>query len=122
MTLLHADATSLAQAIQDQKVTATAVIEAVVEQITALDPAVNCFTDVLAESAMAQAEEVDRAIAKGLNPGPLAGFPLRSKTCLTSRERSPWPGLSSTPKSPLPLRMPPPWPRSGGPGPSWWGP
>lgn len=79
MTLIHTDATSLAQAIQDQKVKATAVIEAVLEQIAALDPAVNCFTDVLAEAAMAQAEEVDRAIAKGLNPGPLAGVPFAVK-------------------------------------------
>lgn len=122
MTLLHADATSLAQAIQDQKVTATAVIEAVVEQITALDPAVNCFTDVLAESAMAQAEEVDRAIAKGLNPGPLAGVPFAVKNLFDIEGEITLAGSIINAEKPLPLRMPPPWPRSGGPGPSWWGP
>jgi AtzE family amidohydrolase len=79
MTLIHADATSLAQAIQDQKVTATDVVQDILEQITALDPALNCFTEVLAESAMAQAQAVDHAIANGLNPGPLAGVPFAVK-------------------------------------------
>ena len=79
MTLVHADATSLAQAIQAQKVTATAVIQDVLAQVAALDPALNCFTEVLSESALAQAEAVDRAIANGVNPGPLAGVPFAVK-------------------------------------------
>ena len=79
MTLIYADATSLAQAIRDQKIRATDVIKAVLEQITVLDPALNCFTGVLTESALTQAEAVDRAIANGLHPGPLAGVPFAVK-------------------------------------------
>ena len=79
MTLIHADATSLAQAVQAQKTTATGIIRDVLAQVAALDPALNCFTAVLSESAMAQAEAVDQAIANGLNPSPLAGVPFAVK-------------------------------------------
>ena len=79
MTLIHADATSLAQAIQAQTVTATGVLQDTLAQVAALDPALNCFTAMLSESAMAQAEAVDRAIANGVNPGPLAGVPFAVK-------------------------------------------
>lgn len=79
MTLIHGDAASLAQAVQAQQVKATGVVEASLAQITALDPALNCFTAVLTESAQAQAEAVDQAIAAGLNPGPLAGVPFAVK-------------------------------------------
>ncbi len=79
MPLIHADATSLAKAVQEQKIPAKEVIKDILTQVTALDPLLNCFTEVLSESAMAKAEAVDRAIANGLNPGPLAGVPFAVK-------------------------------------------
>lgn len=53
MTPMHADAAILAQAVRDQKVRTTDVIKSTLEQIATLNPALNCFTTVLTEAAIA---------------------------------------------------------------------
>ncbi|WP_299470799.1 AtzE family amidohydrolase [uncultured Roseibium sp.] len=54
------------------------VVEASLARIEALNPAVNAFTDVTAQRATAEAEEVDAAVAKG-EELPLAGVPFAVK-------------------------------------------
>ncbi len=75
----YRDATHLAEAVRRQEVTAKTVVVATLERITALNPSLNCFTTVTATAAIAQAEAIDRAIAQGIDPGPLAGVPFAVK-------------------------------------------
>ena len=72
-------ATAIAAAVADGTTTATAVTEATLARIAALNPAVNAFTDVTAERALAEAAAVDAALAAGRPAGPLAGVPFAAK-------------------------------------------
>jgi len=73
------DAIAIATAVQTGKVTAREMTETALKQIEVGDSALNSFTAVLAEQALAGAEAVDGAIAQGKNPGPLAGVPFAVK-------------------------------------------
>lgn len=75
----QADATSIAAAIRGREVTAKAVTAAALARIAELNQHLNCFTAVMAERALASAEQVDQAIAQGQDPGPLAGVPFAVK-------------------------------------------
>jgi len=70
-----ASATEIAAAVTAGRVSATAVVEDALARITARDPVLNSFTDVLAERARARAAEVDA----GKTKGPLAGVPFAVK-------------------------------------------
>lgn len=79
MDLQHADAVATATAIRNGEITAQAVVRAALERIAARDKCLNCFTSVIADTAMADAERLDRAIAQGQIPGILAGVPFAVK-------------------------------------------
>jgi AtzE family amidohydrolase len=79
MTDVYPDATSIAASVRGQEVPAKAVVAAALARIADQNPTLNCFTSVLAEQAMADAAAVDRAIAAGKDPGPLAGVPFGVK-------------------------------------------
>lgn len=68
-----ATATETAAAVKAGKVTALAVTESALARIASVDKTLNAFTAVTAERAIAKAKAVDAAIAKGQDPGPLAG-------------------------------------------------
>ena len=55
------------------------VAKAALQRIAARDNELNCFTTVTAETALADAERIDREIAQGKNPGSLAGVPFAVK-------------------------------------------
>ncbi len=74
-----ATALELATAIRQQKLTAQDVMTTTLQRIEQQDPALNCFTTILADSAIAQAQHIDQAIATGKDPGPLAGVPFAAK-------------------------------------------
>ena len=73
------DALGLVADIRARRVTAREVTAAALERVRARDPSLNCFTAVLAESALRDAEAVDAALAAGREPGPLAGVPFAVK-------------------------------------------
>ncbi|HEX4507859.1 MAG TPA: AtzE family amidohydrolase [Alphaproteobacteria bacterium] len=73
------DATALADAVRQSRISASALARAAIANIGTLDPALNAFTAVFAETAMADAAEIDRKIARGVDPGPLAGVPFAVK-------------------------------------------
>src|SRR5207237_1190948 len=73
------DASGLAQAIRSRDVTALEIITTALRRIDRLDPLLNCFTAVLADSALHQAAAIDRQLAAGGDPGPLAGVPFAVK-------------------------------------------
>ena len=73
LTRLGAAAT--AELIASRQASATEVVQAHLDRIAAVDPAVHAFLHVDAEGALAQAARVDR----GELSGPLAGVPLALK-------------------------------------------
>lgn len=75
----YGDAIALATGIKNGEITATEVIAATLNQIEQRNPELNCFTTVIANTAIAQAETIDREIAAGNNPGILAGVPFAVK-------------------------------------------
>ncbi len=75
----YPDATSIAQSIHNQEVSAKSAVAAALACIAAKNPSLNCFTTVLADQALAEAEALDEAIARGQKPGPLAGVPFGVK-------------------------------------------
>jgi AtzE family amidohydrolase len=77
--LQQADAVSIAAAVRQGTVSATAVTEATLQRIAQRDPDLNCFTHVLADQALARAAEIDQVIARGGDPGPLTGVPFAVK-------------------------------------------
>ncbi|HEY9666932.1 MAG TPA: AtzE family amidohydrolase [Coleofasciculaceae cyanobacterium] len=79
MDLKQADATAIATAIRSRETSAKAVISAALAQIAAQNDALNCFTAVTADTALADAEKIDQLIAQGENPGILAGVPFAVK-------------------------------------------
>ncbi|PSM50706.1 AtzE family amidohydrolase [Chroococcidiopsis sp. CCALA 051] len=79
MNLNLADAVTIATAVRAQQVSAVEVAIATLDRITARNSALNCFTTVTTETALADAAKIDRAIASGQDPGVLAGVPFAVK-------------------------------------------
>ena len=77
-----ASAAAIAEAVCAGQVTARAVAEAALARIAAVDPRTNAFTDVVGARALARAEAVDAALARGEAPGPLAGVPFAVKNLI----------------------------------------
>jgi 1-carboxybiuret hydrolase len=74
-----ATAASIAAAVASGKASATSVIEATLARIRARDPLLNSFTAVTEQRALARAEALDRAHARGERLPPLAGVPFAVK-------------------------------------------
>ena len=79
LELDRADAVSIATAVQKGDVRAIEVVEAALKRIEVRNNALNCFTAVTEEMAVADAAQIDRAVAAGKDPGPLAGVPFAVK-------------------------------------------
>ncbi len=80
--LLAGPAAAIAAAVRAGDVGATAVVDASLARIAATDPAVNAFTDVLAERARRRAAAIDKRVAAGgaaRAAWPLAGVPFAVK-------------------------------------------
>jgi amidase len=72
-------AVDLARRIATRDVSSREVIDAHLERIETVNPAVNAVVRVLADSARAAADEADAAVARGDRLGPLHGVPLTVK-------------------------------------------
>src|SRR5438093_6540865 len=81
MSVLDEDASALeiAGAVATRRVSARAVVAAALERIGKRDAELNCFTAVLGDRALGDAERIDRVIAGGGPAGPLAGVPFAVK-------------------------------------------
>jgi len=73
------EALTIAADVRARRRSAKEVTEAALARIETINPALNCFTAVLSKSMLAQAEEIDRQIKTGSDPGPLAGVPFAVK-------------------------------------------
>jgi len=74
-----ASAAEIAEAVASGAISARAVTEAALARIAERNPAINAFTDVTRERALAEAGAVDAALAAGEPAGPLAGVPFAVK-------------------------------------------
>jgi AtzE family amidohydrolase len=73
------DALAASAAIRSGEASAVEIIEAVLAHIAVRNPALNAFTAVTAERALAEARAIDRRRAAGDTLGPLAGAPFAVK-------------------------------------------
>ena len=73
------DAVGIAAAVRSRGMRARDTVEAALGRIAERDKALNCFTDLLADSARRDAAAVDARLAAGEDPGPLAGVPFAVK-------------------------------------------
>jgi aspartyl-tRNA(Asn)/glutamyl-tRNA(Gln) amidotransferase subunit A len=74
-----APAHSIATDIREGAISAKEVVGGFLQRIHELNPALNAFTDVTAERALAQASAIDARRAAGKTLGPLAGVPFAAK-------------------------------------------
>jgi aspartyl-tRNA(Asn)/glutamyl-tRNA(Gln) amidotransferase subunit A len=79
MDIAWASASDIAAAVSAGRISARDMVRTVLSRIAAHNPALNAFTDVLAERAMARAGALDAALARGDKLGPLAGVPFAVK-------------------------------------------
>ncbi len=79
LDLERSDAVTTAAAIQRGNISAVEVVTAALKRIEARDRELNCFTAVTAQTALADAEKIDRDLAAGVDPGPLSGVPFAVK-------------------------------------------
>lgn len=72
-------ATGIAHLIRSRKASAVQVMREYLDRTARLEPLLNTYAHLDAEGAMRQAEGVDKHIAAGRAPGPLAGIPVSVK-------------------------------------------
>lgn len=75
----EASAADIAAAVRAGKVTAHAVVEAALARIQSANPAINAFTAIAADRALARARDIDAARRAGNVLGELAGVPFGVK-------------------------------------------
>lgn len=78
-------AARLAHDVAGGRVRAEQVCRAALDRIARLDPLTGAFLEVCGEAALERARSIDRAVAAGANPGPLAGIPVAIKDNICTR-------------------------------------
>ncbi|GIH78722.1 Asp-tRNA(Asn)/Glu-tRNA(Gln) amidotransferase subunit GatA [Planobispora longispora] len=86
MSLIHKTAAELGALIASGEASAVEVAQAHLDRIAAVEPKVNAFLHVDAETALAQARRVDERRAAGEELGPLAGVPIAHKDVFTTTD------------------------------------
>lgn len=78
MDLLKTPITTLANSVRSKKISAVEATKFFLDRIASLNPKLNAFITVN-KNALKEAEEVDEKIARGEDPGILAGVPIAIK-------------------------------------------
>ena len=78
-TIAEDSAVAIAQRVRSGTLRAIELVEHVLSDIQARNTSSGCFTKVLAAEARATARAIDRQVAVGIDPGPLAGVPFGAK-------------------------------------------
>jgi aspartyl-tRNA(Asn)/glutamyl-tRNA(Gln) amidotransferase subunit A len=78
-------AIALAAAVRSGTRSARESVEESLQKIATGDHEIHAFLEVLADQALERADEIDRVVASGSDPGPLAGVPvaLKDNLCTT---------------------------------------
>jgi len=85
MELTRMTAAELSAALQAREISATEVTQAHLNRIAAVDDRVHAFLHVAADSALAQARDIDDRRSAGEQLGPLAGVPVAVKDVFTTK-------------------------------------
>jgi aspartyl-tRNA(Asn)/glutamyl-tRNA(Gln) amidotransferase subunit A len=88
--LIWAPAHEQVRVIKGKEVPAVDLVRAYLDRVTALDSKLGSYLRVDKTAAIRRAVEIDAAIAKGEDPGPLAGVPMALKDVLVTE------GLATT--------------------------
>jgi amidase len=80
--LLSSSASALAQAMRSKKVTVKEVVEAHLQRLAEVNPALNAVVQLAGERALEEARRADQALLKGEKVGPLHGVPMTIKDSL----------------------------------------
>jgi aspartyl-tRNA(Asn)/glutamyl-tRNA(Gln) amidotransferase subunit A len=78
-------ATELVGAIRDRKLSPVEAVEAVLDRIERLNPRINAFCTVTAESARRESKAAEAAVLRGERLGPLHGVPVSVKDLVLTR-------------------------------------
>ncbi|MDB5078372.1 MAG: glutamyl-tRNA(Gln) amidotransferase, subunit [Chloroflexi bacterium] len=71
--------------LRSKEVSSRELTQSVLDRIAAVDDKVKAFVTVTAEQALAQADEMDKILAKGEATSPLAGIPINLKDVLSTK-------------------------------------
>jgi len=82
MELIFASATEQAKAIRDKQISSEELVRACIKRIEEVNPKLNAVVQLPAETALGQAREADKAVAKGEIRGPLHGVPFTLKDAI----------------------------------------
>ena len=77
--LCYASATQLARMIRSREVSPVEVVDAFLARIQAVNPKLNAYVTLQADSAREQAKAAEAAVARGDDLGPLHGVPISIK-------------------------------------------
>lgn len=94
-------ALEIAAKVASGRLSAETAVRDALSVIAARNPALNAFTDITAERAVARAKAVDAERAKGVKQGPLAGVPFAVKNLFDIK------GLSTRSGSKINRELPP---------------
>ena len=83
--MIPSTALEIAAQVRSGSVSAREVVSEHLNRIAAGDGEINAFNLVTSEQALAAADEIDAQVAKGIDPGPLAGVPVALKDNLCTR-------------------------------------
>ena len=72
-------AEELARRIRGGEVSAAAALASALERTARVEPLVHAYLEIFEEAARVRAGEIDRSVAAGKDPGPLAGVPVALK-------------------------------------------
>jgi Asp-tRNA(Asn)/Glu-tRNA(Gln) amidotransferase A subunit family amidase len=78
-------AVDLAEAIGKRKLSPLEVVKNILDRIDALNPRINAFVTMTAETALAEAKAAEVAVSKGERLGPLHGVPVSIKDLIFTR-------------------------------------
>ncbi len=79
LEICYMPAVEMAGAVKTKKLSSVEIMDAVLQRIERLNPKINAYCTLLAESARKQAEEAETRVMKGEELGPLHGVPVSIK-------------------------------------------
>ncbi|MGE0724591.1 MAG: amidase, partial [Alphaproteobacteria bacterium] len=77
--LWRMSASEIADLVRSRQVSAKEATASALARLAAVNPAINAVVEEMPEEALREAQRVDDAIARGDDPGPLAGVPITIK-------------------------------------------